>query len=74
MKINIQRLNRMAWPGKAEMLYFIFTICRNPLRAFKTSTADYMLAVEYSDILKDWEIRGKPKIILLSSRILRDYT
>ena len=51
-----------AWPGKIEISYFLFTICWNPLRAFKTSTADYMLAVEYSDILKDWAISQKPKI------------
>ncbi len=53
MKIYIQKLNRKAWPGKIEMSYFIFTVCWKPFRAFKTSTADYRLAVGYSDILKD---------------------
>lgn len=53
MKIYIHRLDSMAWPDRVEILYFYFTICWNPFRAFKTSVADYRLAVKHSDILKD---------------------
>ena len=62
MKIYIQSLNLRAWPGKIEMFYFLFTVCWKPFRVFRTSTADYGLAVEYSNILKNQAISRKPKL------------
>ena len=40
----------MAWPGKVEIFYFLYTVCWKPFRVFKTNPADYIIAVEDSNI------------------------
>ena len=37
------KILKKAWPGKLEISYFLFTICWNSFRAFKTSTVDFLL-------------------------------
>ena len=32
-----------AWPGKVEILYFLFTVCWNISRAFKTSNTSFLI-------------------------------
>jgi len=41
-KTIIEIFYNKAWPGKVEMLYFLFTVCWNPFRALKTSNTDFL--------------------------------
>ena len=51
----------MAWPGKVEIFYFLFTICGDIFRAFDTSTTDfrnlYMINEKQQDTVKIQKIR-----------------
>jgi hypothetical protein len=40
-KCSLKKKNR-AWPGKVEMLYFLFTICWNTFRALKISNTNFL--------------------------------
>jgi len=40
--IKILVFYKKAWPGKVEMLYFLFTVCWNTFRALRTSNTDFL--------------------------------
>ena len=42
-KTIIENFYNKAWPGKVEILYFLFTVCWNPFRALKTSNIVFPL-------------------------------
>ena len=48
--IKIIDLFYEAWPGKAEMFYFLFTICWNPFRAIRTSNTDFFFEKRYDTV------------------------
>ena len=46
-----------AWPGKIEISYFLFTVCWDLLRAFGTSTADFLLIEKRQNTVTFQKIR-----------------
>jgi hypothetical protein len=48
-KTIIENFYNKAWPGKVEILYFLFTVCWNPLRALKTSSTVFLFIKKQYD-------------------------